>query len=112
VALVEYWSWDYGVRAGDDLTLYERDGIVHPAVWPALANYVVHTALARGPWIHTRSRIDHYAVAPAGAVAEVHAVVVERFDRPSGERAILDVRIEIDGQLVAAIEHEAIVALP
>ena len=111
IQLTGHWGADYGERAGDDLDLYARHGIVHPAVWPSLANNVVHTSLARGSWIHVRSRIDHHATAPAGAWADVRSVVVDRFHR-SGERAVLDVRIEVDGQLVATLEHEAIIALP
>jgi hypothetical protein len=38
-------------------------------------------------------------------------VVVRRFEA-HGERAVLDVRIEVDGTVVATLEHEAIVALP
>jgi hypothetical protein len=106
-------EWDaYGRRAGDDLELYDRLGITHPAVWPALANHIVHTQVARGSWIHTRSRIQHHATAPAGASVDVHAVVVDRFVKPSGERAVLEVRIEHAGATVVTIEHEAIVALP
>ena len=101
---------EYGVRAGDDLDLFVRLGLVHPAVWPALANHIVHVDVARGSWIHTRSIIRHHGVARAGATATVHAVVVERFDR-SGERAVLDVRIDVDGRPVATLEHEAIIAL-
>ena len=101
---------DYGWNAGDDLALYRERGIVHPAVWPAIANAVVHADVARGSWIHMRSIIRHHAVAPAGAVADVHAVVVRRYRR-SGERAVLDVRIEVDGRPVATLEHEAIVDL-
>ena len=102
---------DYASRAGDPLTRFADEGIVHPAVWPAIANAVVHAEVARGPWVHTRSRIRHLAVAPVGAEALARSVVVRRF--PShGERAILDVRIEIGGELVAWLEHEAIVALP
>ena len=103
---------DYGWRAGDDLTIYRERGLVHPAVWPAIANQVVHVDVARGSWIHTRSTIRHHGVARAGATADVHATVVQRFERPSGERAILDVLIEVDGEVVATLEHEAIVALP
>jgi hypothetical protein len=99
---------EYGTRAGDDLALYARAGVVHPAVWPALANLIVHADLARGSWIHTRSVIRHHALARVGSVAIVHAVVVERFHR-SGDRAILDVRIEVDGEPVATLEHEAII---
>ncbi len=102
---------EYGVRAGDDLDVFVRLGLVHPAVWPALANHIVHVDVARGAWIHTRSIIRHHGIARAGATATVHAVVVERFDR-SGERAVLDVRIDIDGRPVATLEHEAIIALP
>lgn len=111
IQLVGELSDEYGIRAGDDLDLYRREAIVHPAVWPALANLVVHVDVARGSWIHTRSRIDHHDVAPVGAWADITAVVVERFQR-SGERAILDVAIDVDGQRVATLEHEAIVELP
>ncbi len=100
----------YGKRAGDDVSLYERDGIVHPAVWPALANQLVHAQLAQGSWIHVRSRIDHHALAHDGQTAHVEARVVDRFER-RGERAVLDVRIEADGVVVASLEHEAIVRL-
>jgi len=105
------WGSDYGSRAGDDLPLYAEHGLVHPAVWPALANHVVHTEVARGSWIHTRSIIRHHGIAEAGAVADVSAVVVRRFES-HGERAVLDVHIEVDGRLVASLEHEAIVELP
>ncbi len=111
VQLTGEWGSDYGARAGDDADLYRREGIVHPAVWPALANQVVHQDLARGPWIHVRSRIAHHGLAPVGAWADVRAVVVDRFWR-SGERVVLDVVVEVDGRPVATLEHEAIVALP
>jgi len=107
----EYGS-DYGLRAGDDLDVYSRHGVVHPAVWPALANYVVHRDVARGSWIHTRSIVRHHATAPANALAVITSVVVERFDSRAGERAVLDVRIEVDGLPVATLEHHAVVALP
>jgi hypothetical protein len=105
------WGSDYGTRAGDGLSLYVDHGIVHPAVWPALANHAVHAEVARGSWIHTRSIVRHHALATAGAVAEVHATVVRRFES-HGERAVLDVHVIVDGQVVASLEHEAIIALP
>jgi acyl dehydratase len=104
------WA-DYGLRAGDDLGLYAEDGIVHPAVWPALANGVMTRHLVDGAWIHTRSRIRHHGIAHVGATATVQATVVDRFESRSGRRAVLDVAISVDGALVATIEHEAIVAL-
>jgi acyl dehydratase len=108
--LVGQYGVDYGARAGDDLDLYDREDIVHPAVWPALANAVFSTDLVRGAWIHTRSAIRHHGVAQGGDVVDVHATVVDRFHR-GGERAVVDVRIELHGHTIVTIEHEAIIAL-
>ncbi|MDG2427484.1 MAG: MaoC/PaaZ C-terminal domain-containing protein [Acidimicrobiales bacterium] len=108
--LVGEWE-NYGLRAGDDLGLYAETGIVHPAVWPSLANSVVKRNLVEGPWIHTRSRIRHHSTAQVGAAAVVDAVLVDRFETRSGLRAVLDVRISVDGVLVASLEHEALVSL-
>lgn len=86
-------------------------GIVHPAMWPMLANHIVHTQVARGSWIHTRSIVRHHATATLGATAIVRSNVVRRFES-HGERAVLDLEVSVGGVLVASLEHEAIVALP
>jgi acyl dehydratase len=111
MVLAGEWGSDYGRRAGDDLRRCDELGVAHPAVWPALANQLVHTQVARGSWIHMRSIVRHHALARAGALAVARGVVVRRFES-HGERAVLDVRIEVDGVVVATLEHEAIVALP
>jgi acyl dehydratase len=110
VTLAGRWS-DYGTRCGDDLALYVREGIVHPSVWPALANHVVHTRLVQGPWIHVRSVIDHRDVARVGETVEVRSAVIARRSGRRGQRATLDVRIDGAGGPIARLEHEAIVAL-
>ena len=105
----EYGS-DYALQAGDDGSFTPAAALVHPAVWPALANSVFHAQLAREAWVHTRSVIRHFAAVPAGAEAEVSAVVVDRFRR-GGERAVTAVVIRVGGEVVATVEHEAIVDL-
>jgi hypothetical protein len=109
--LIDTFSCDYGSRAGDDLSFFADRGIVHPAVWPALSNDIVYNYVARGSWVHMRSIIRHHATATVGATAELRSVVVKRFES-HGERAVLDVHIVVEGQVVASLEHEAIVALP
>jgi len=109
--LIDTFSCDYGSRAGDEFPFYADRGLVHPAVWPALANDIVYNYVARGSWVHMRSIIRHHATAPVGATAELRSVVVRRFES-HGERAVLDVHIVVGGQVVASLEHEAIVALP
>jgi len=110
ITLADQWD-GYGLRAGDDLSLYNELGIVHPAVWPALANCVVERQLINGPWIHVRSRIHHHGTAAVGDTAIVDATVVDRFETRTGVRVILDVSVAVGGELVATVEHEAIVAL-
>jgi len=108
--LADRFGADYGWRAGDDLDLYVRDGVVHPAVWPAIANRIMSADLVNGSWIHTRSIIRHHAPGPAGATVDVHATVIDRFER-HGQRAVIDVLIEHEGHPIATLEHEAIVDL-
>jgi len=108
--LDDEWGSGYGSRAGDDYSFYADRGLVHPAVWPAVANDIVYNHVARGSWVHMRSIVRHHATARHGAVAEVRAVVVRRF-HGHGERAVLDVQISVAGEVVASLEHEAIIDL-
>ncbi len=98
----------YAERAGDDLDLFRSAGVVHPGVWPRLANHMFHEQLVRGAWIHTRSHIRHHALAPLGENAVVRGVVFDRFVR-RGLRAVADIDITVAGVVVASIEHEAII---
>jgi acyl dehydratase len=102
---------DYGLRAGDDCPIYAEHGIAHPALWLSTANRFFHRQLVTGPWIHVRSVVAHHGLAPIGSTIEAEAVVVDRFDSRAGRRVIADVVIRADGELVASLEHEAIIEL-
>ena len=110
VVLTDRLGPGYGARVGDDLDLYRRERIIHPAVWPAIANDVFSAELVKGPWVHTRSAIRHHGIARDGDRVVVRAVVVDRFVR-RGERAVVELSIELDGRPLVTIEHEAIVDL-
>lgn len=102
---------DYGARAGDPFGFYASHGVVHPAVWPALANDLFYNELVRGSWVHTRSIVRHHATVAPDKTAELRSVVVNRF-QSHGERAVVDIHIVVDDQVVASLEHEAIIELP
>jgi hypothetical protein len=97
--------------SGEDLAIYEREEIVHPAVWTMLANRVFTTQLVDGPWVHTRSDVRHLGLARPGETAVIESWVTDRFTTRAGERVVTDIRIDVDGRPIAAIEHEAIVRL-
>jgi len=102
---------DRGLLAGEDLPLYREHNLVHPAVWPTLANDVVHTQIATGSWVHTRSIIQHHELVQAGAICRIESAIVDRFNA-GGERVVLDLHFIVDDTIVTSIEHEAIIKLP
>lgn len=72
---------DYGSRAGDEVEIFAELGLVHPAVWPAVANHVVHVQVARGSAGFTRAASCATTASRAAATtADVHATVVRRFE--------------------------------
>lgn len=103
---------DYGLRCGDDLTLYTEQNIAHPVTWVDLANRVFIHNLVTGPWIHVRSKIYHEGLASIGSHVRIESNLLDRFDSRAGERALVDMRLYADDQPVATIEHEAIIVLP
>ena len=109
--LIDNHGPNHGEHVGDDLSLYAQHNLVHPAVWPTLANDVVHTEIATSSWVHTRSIIRHHARVTAGSHAEIHGAIVDRFTA-HGERVVVDFHIIVDSNVVASLEHEAIISLP
>jgi hypothetical protein len=103
---------DYGLRCGDDLSLYAEQNIAHPVTWVDLANRVFIDNLVTGPWIHVRSKIYHEGLAPIGAQIRIESNLLDRFESRAGERALVDIRIFAADQPIATIEHEAIIVLP
>lgn len=110
VELGDRWT-GYARRAGEDLALYDREQLVHPCVWPSLANRVFATQLVTGSWVHTRSRVRHLGPVQPGATVVIESWEVERFETRAGERAVVDLRMTVDDRPVCAVEHEAIVRL-
>lgn len=110
VELNDRWV-GYAARAGEDLSLYPEGELVHPSVWPSLANRVFATQLVDGAWVHTRSRIRHLGAVGPDATVVVESWEIDRFDTRSGERAVVDMRMTVDDRVVCAVEHEAIVRL-
>ncbi len=102
---------DYGLRAGDDHSVYAEQRIVPPVTWTTLANEVFMRNLVTGPWVHVRSRIFHQGLARIGDTVTIESTLVNRFDSRAGERAVVDMRFVVDDTPVCAVEHEAIVVL-
>ena len=110
VEMDERWT-GYAVRCGEDLGLYAAENLVHPVVWPMLGNRVFKLQLVDGAWVHTRSRIRHLAPVRPGDTVVIESWEIDRFTTRAGERAVVDMRMTVDDELVTTVEHEALVRL-
>lgn len=108
---LDHGQLTYSTRAGDDLKMYGQGGVIHPVAWLSLANRICKQNLVRGAWIHTMSRVQHHRVAQVGSEAVLTGSVVERFHSRIGERVVLDLRVWVDGDLTASVEHQAIISM-
>lgn len=108
--LTDQWT-GYAARAGEDLSLYAIEQLVHPVVWITLANQVFVEQMIDGAWVHTRSRVAHYGTVNPGDVVVVEAFEIDRFETRSGERAVVQMEMTLNGEPVVHIEHEALIRL-
>lgn len=95
----------------DTLALYrEGGGFLHPAFLPHLANRMVHRNIAVGPWIHTESRVVHFAAVRANGGLEMRGRIGESFEKRGHVYVTLDAAVfDVSGAAVARLEHTAIV---
>ena len=61
-----------------------------------------------GPWIHTASEIENWAVAREGDRLSARGRVLERFDRKGHEFVVVDVTIVEGERLIQTVRHTAI----
>jgi acyl dehydratase len=97
----------------ETLALYRgADALCHPAFWPAQANEILMRNVALGPWIHTASTVQHYALARAGEHLSLRGRVQEAFEKRGHEIVVLDLGLfGVAERPLAHIQHSAIIKL-
>jgi hypothetical protein len=95
------------------LPLYRgADALYHPAFWPAQANEILMRNVALGPWIHTASRVQHYALAQNGERLSLCGRIQEAFEKRGHEMVVLDLGLFGEAErAIAHIQHSAIIKL-
>jgi hypothetical protein len=88
------------------------DSVCHPAFWIAQANEILMRNIALGPWIHTASDAQHYAIARDGERLSLRGRVVDLYERRGHELIVADLGLigENDRPIVH-IKHTAIIKL-
>ena len=88
------------------------DAICHPAYWAAQANEIVMRNVALGPWIHTATETQHYALARHGEQLSLRGHVAAAYEKRGHELIELDLAlVGAHDRLIAKIKHTAIIKL-
>ncbi len=86
--------------------------VCHPAFYLAQANEILMANVKLGPWIHTGSTMQHFAIPTNGDRLSMRGTVLESYERRGNEIVVVDLAIFADAsQPIARIKHSAIVRL-
>jgi acyl dehydratase len=102
----------YADAVGDDLGVYRGpNAVAHPGWLLSLANYVLASNVALGPWIHTASEVRHLGLVTDGDRVSVRARVVDLSEARGHELVHLDVVMVVGDRAVQRVRHSAIYRL-
>jgi acyl dehydratase len=102
----------YLEAVGDDLAVYRGpDAVAHPGWLHSLANHVLASNVALGPWIHTASEVRHLGVVADGDRVSVRARVLDLSEARGHELVHLDVAMVVGDRAVQRVRHSAIYRL-
>lgn len=95
----------------DPLPIYRgRDAACHPAWVVAKANRLLMENVALGPWIHTASVTQHYALPEPNEPLSLRGTVLESYEKRGHEFVVLDLALlGRDDRSLAHVTHTAIV---
>jgi acyl dehydratase len=99
----------YLAASGETATIYTEQRLVHPREILRTCNFVVSRNVALGPWIHTGSRIRHFAAVPIGSTLSVRAHIIGNYEHKGHRFFDIDALVLAnEAQPVAHINHIAI----
>jgi acyl dehydratase len=89
--------------------IYRTEGLVHPGQILQLANRALLENVVLGPWIHTESKVRHYAVARVGEELTLRSKITSNVVVKGHAIVKFDAIVIADGaRTVAEITHAAI----
>lgn len=95
----------------ESLPLYREPGVTwHPAFMPHIANTLLVENIALGPWIHTASDVDHYALPEEGEEVVVRGRISHAYAKRGHEIVVADIAFTgRNDRILALMAHSAIV---
>ncbi|HEX4947656.1 MAG TPA: MaoC family dehydratase [Blastocatellia bacterium] len=91
---------------------FGAEAVCHPAHYLAQANEILMANVQLGPWIHTGSEVQHYAVPRDGDRLSLRGTVAASFEKRGHEIVALELGLFAEEtRPIALIRHTAIVRL-
>lgn len=99
----------YLADSGESAEIYAAEGLIHPRDLLRSCNFVLSRNVVLGPWIHTASRIQHFAAAAVGSTLSVRARIAANYEHRGHRFVELDALVIVNEMTpVAHIVHTAI----
>jgi acyl dehydratase len=99
----------YLADSHETATIYREQQLVHPRHILRCCNFILSRNVVLGPWIHTGSRIEHFAAVPVGAKLSARARVTANYEHKGHRFVEIDCLVLADEFTVAArVAHIAI----
>jgi len=93
----------------ESLSLYAKEGLVHPGTILHIGNWALRHNVVLGPWMHVGSRIEHFAAARIDDELSARALITGNYERKGHRFVELDVLVYANGAApLARIAHTAI----
>jgi acyl dehydratase len=91
----------YLADAHESAAIYAAEGLVHPRDLLRVGNFAISRNVQLGPWIHTGSRVRHFAAVAVGGTLSARSRVTGNYEH-KGHRFV-----EIDALVLAAGDRPA-----
>ena len=99
----------YLAESHETATLYAEAGLVHPRDILRCCNFVLSRNVQLGPWIHTGSRVQHFAAAAVSSTLSARARITGNYEKKGHQFVELDALVVADERVpVARVSHIAI----
>ena len=99
----------YLADSHESASIYREEGLVHPRDILRSCNFVISRNVVLGPWIHTGSRIRHFAAVAVGSTLSVRARISGNYEHKGHRFVEVDALVLANGTTPAAqIAHTAI----
>jgi acyl dehydratase len=99
----------YLADSQESAAVYREEGLIHPRDILRACNFVISRNVVLGPWIHTGSRIRHFAAVAVGSTLTVRAQISGNYEHKGHRFVEVDALVLANDTIPAArIAHTAI----